>query len=522
MGRQGEPPASAELLSFLIADIRGYTSFTQSRGDEAAAELAGKFALVAREGIEAHGGRLLELRGDEALAVFTSARASLRAAVALQEVFADETRVDPGLPLTVGIGLDAGEVVPVEGGYRGGAINLAARLCSLAKAGEALASEGVTHLARAVEGITVTRVGDGGGQGSGRAGAGVRVDVLGRGRAAAGVRDVERAAGDVGHGGADDRPGRGAAAAVVGVADRPAGARGGGGGAGSVGDREDPVAVGGGRGRRPRRRGGPVLLDGGGRAGPGRPAQDAGARAVPVLVAVDDVDAGAEAVAEVLAGGRVVGRVGRCWWCWRWTRSTRPTRTPQAVRGWTPGSTWCCGRWTRSRCAGSRRSTWTRSVRRGAAGGVVGVDRWGAAAAAPDGGVVGRGPGHPPAGGAGLPGGGQPQRDRGGGVPAGRHGDRPAAGPRAGPVVRAGSGPARPGHRTGRRTRVWTPSAPRTPRRSSAASGWSPTCWPGSPAVGWSAWSARRGAGSRPWSAPGWCPRSRRGCCRAARTGSPW
>ncbi|MGI8789272.1 MAG: AAA family ATPase, partial [Actinomycetota bacterium] len=156
MAWEGSSSAGAELLSFLIADIRGYTSFTQSRGDEVAAELAGKFARMAREGIEAHGGRLLELRGDEALAVFGSARASLRAAVALQEVFGDETRLEPRLPLTVGMGLDAGEVVPVEGGYRGGALNLAARLCSLAKAGEALASEGVTHLAGAVEGVTVT------------------------------------------------------------------------------------------------------------------------------------------------------------------------------------------------------------------------------------------------------------------------------------------------------------------------------------------------------------------------------
>jgi len=114
MAWEGSSAARAELLSFLNADIRGYTAFTQVRGDEAAAELAGKFAAVAREGIEAYDGRLLELRGDEALAVFTSARASLRAAVALQEVFADETRLDPGLPLTVGIGLDAGEVVGVS------------------------------------------------------------------------------------------------------------------------------------------------------------------------------------------------------------------------------------------------------------------------------------------------------------------------------------------------------------------------------------------------------------------------
>jgi hypothetical protein len=87
--------ASPELLSFLIADVRGYTSFTQSRGDEAGAALAAAFAGIAREGIEAYGGRLLELRGDEALAVFSSVRASLRAAVALQEVFADETRLGP-------------------------------------------------------------------------------------------------------------------------------------------------------------------------------------------------------------------------------------------------------------------------------------------------------------------------------------------------------------------------------------------------------------------------------------------
>jgi WD40 repeat protein/class 3 adenylate cyclase len=150
---------TAGIHAFLIADIRGYTSFTQRHGDEAAARLAGKFAAIAREGIEAHGGELTELRGDEALAVFGSVRASLRCAAELQAVFADETSIEPELPLTVGIGIDVGEAVPVEGGYRGGALNLAARLCSLAKAGESLASEGVIHLARAVDGLTVSEWG---------------------------------------------------------------------------------------------------------------------------------------------------------------------------------------------------------------------------------------------------------------------------------------------------------------------------------------------------------------------------
>jgi class 3 adenylate cyclase len=77
----------SQLLTFLFADVRGYTRFTQEHGDEAAARLAAEFAAVAREGVAAHGGRVIELRGDEALAVFTSAREALRAAVDLQKRF---------------------------------------------------------------------------------------------------------------------------------------------------------------------------------------------------------------------------------------------------------------------------------------------------------------------------------------------------------------------------------------------------------------------------------------------------
>jgi WD40 repeat protein/class 3 adenylate cyclase len=141
------------IKTFLIADVRGYTRFTQERGDEAAARLATRFADLAREAIEGAGGTLVELRGDEALAVFDSARQALRAASDLQERFVAETVADPSLPLAVGIGLDAGEAVPVDGGYRGGALNLAARLCSLAGPGEVLISPGVAHLARKVEGL---------------------------------------------------------------------------------------------------------------------------------------------------------------------------------------------------------------------------------------------------------------------------------------------------------------------------------------------------------------------------------
>jgi class 3 adenylate cyclase len=119
--RIGDAAPGAQIRTFLIADVRGYTLFTQERGDEAAA----KFADIAREGVEVRGGTLLELRGDEALCVFLSAREAIRAAADLQQRFVEGTLDQPELPLTVGIGLDAGEAVSVQGGYLGGALNLA-------------------------------------------------------------------------------------------------------------------------------------------------------------------------------------------------------------------------------------------------------------------------------------------------------------------------------------------------------------------------------------------------------------
>ena len=165
----GRSAPSSAILTFLIADVRGYTAFTRTAGDEAAARLAAAFAEVVREGVEASGGDVVELRGDEALAVFGSARSAIRAAVELQQVFADESDHRPGSPDARGdFGLDAGEAVPVEDGYRGAALNLAARLCAAAGPGEILVSEGVVHLAgamsdlpmRARDGLSPKGVGD--------------------------------------------------------------------------------------------------------------------------------------------------------------------------------------------------------------------------------------------------------------------------------------------------------------------------------------------------------------------------
>ena len=139
--------------TFLIADIRGYSRYTEECGDEAAAALAKRFAEIVDEDVEAHDGELVEMRGDEALVVFTSARQAIRAAVDLQAQFHEAAR-DFDIPLRVGIGIDSGEAVQLEdGSFRGAALNVAARLCGRASGGEVIISDSTSRLAGRLGGL---------------------------------------------------------------------------------------------------------------------------------------------------------------------------------------------------------------------------------------------------------------------------------------------------------------------------------------------------------------------------------
>ncbi|HLJ69634.1 MAG TPA: tetratricopeptide repeat protein [Chloroflexota bacterium] len=147
-------PRSARMVrTFLITDLRNYSRFTSEYGDEEAARLAGRFADLVEETAARHGGDLIELRGDEALVAFASARSALQAGVDLQDRLAEARARDASLPLLAGVGIDTGEAVPVRDGFRGSALNMAARLCGIASAGDVLVTDTVMAVARQVEGL---------------------------------------------------------------------------------------------------------------------------------------------------------------------------------------------------------------------------------------------------------------------------------------------------------------------------------------------------------------------------------
>jgi class 3 adenylate cyclase len=151
---------ASALLTFLLADIRGYTRFSAEHGDHAAAALSELFLILRREVVSSHGGDVFGSAGDQALAAFTSTHAALYAALELQSRLEDEQVAHPDLPLMAGIGLDTGEAIKIGHDYRGNAINLAARLCSLAGGGETFATETVITVARKVEGLAVVDRGE--------------------------------------------------------------------------------------------------------------------------------------------------------------------------------------------------------------------------------------------------------------------------------------------------------------------------------------------------------------------------
>jgi adenylate cyclase len=159
-GHDGRAGGRSGIKAFLIAGIRDYMIFAQERGDEAAARLATAFTGLVEDHVERHGGSVAEFGGGEALVVFGSPREAIMSAIALQSRFEQTTLGKPDLPLLVGIGLDAGEAAAMQGGYRGGAFNLAARLCNLAGPGEILASPEVARFARAVDRVRYAERGE--------------------------------------------------------------------------------------------------------------------------------------------------------------------------------------------------------------------------------------------------------------------------------------------------------------------------------------------------------------------------
>jgi class 3 adenylate cyclase len=132
----------------LFADIVDSTALTERMGDTAFRDKARELDTALRAIIRENGGTPIEgkLLGDGVLAVFTSARQAIEAALAC-----GRAGDDGGLPLHLGI--HAGDVIREGDNVYGGAVNIASRISGLSAPGEVLVSETVRSLARTSAGV---------------------------------------------------------------------------------------------------------------------------------------------------------------------------------------------------------------------------------------------------------------------------------------------------------------------------------------------------------------------------------
>ena len=140
-------------VSFVFADLSGYTALTEAHGNDGAASIIRRYMEIARDALSADA-RIVERVGDQVVIAATSAATAIGVAMSLCARVAREPRF-PALR----IGVHRGEVIEEDGQLIGAALNIAARVTALAAPGQVLCTEPVVQAAPDAAGVTYRPLG---------------------------------------------------------------------------------------------------------------------------------------------------------------------------------------------------------------------------------------------------------------------------------------------------------------------------------------------------------------------------
>ena len=138
-------PSPERTATIVFADLAGSTALFERLGDQVASQWVTQLTAKLSGMFEKHCGRVVKLLGDGVFAVFAREDDAMTACMAIQRVLRDQPMLPDGMhqPLQMQIGVEAGEVVEIDGDCFGDAVNSAARLADLAGAGQIFTSERV-------------------------------------------------------------------------------------------------------------------------------------------------------------------------------------------------------------------------------------------------------------------------------------------------------------------------------------------------------------------------------------------
>ncbi len=126
------------LVTFLMSDIEGSTGLLQQLGDRYA-PLLNEVRAIIRGAVHRVGGREVDARADEFLAVFERAPAALEAALEVERTLRARAWPD-GAGVRVRIGMHSGRPTLTDSGYVGLAVHAVARICAAAHGGQIILS----------------------------------------------------------------------------------------------------------------------------------------------------------------------------------------------------------------------------------------------------------------------------------------------------------------------------------------------------------------------------------------------
>ena len=130
-----------ETVSVVFADVVGSAHLFATAGDLDVKKTFGEFFARASESVRTHKGLAVKFLGDGFFAVFPTPNEAFEFASELQRSLSGNPLPIGGLPLTVRMGLHCGVVhFTPEKGITGDAINLAARITSMARPGQIVVS----------------------------------------------------------------------------------------------------------------------------------------------------------------------------------------------------------------------------------------------------------------------------------------------------------------------------------------------------------------------------------------------
>jgi adenylate cyclase len=133
------------VATVVFADLVGSTGIFERLGDETAGRFVTQLTGALSKTFEEHNGRVVKLLGDGLFVVFPGESDALQACIAIQKRL-QEKPVYPGgegKPVQMQMGMEAGEVVEIDGDCYGDAVNSAARLADLAGADQILTTQRV-------------------------------------------------------------------------------------------------------------------------------------------------------------------------------------------------------------------------------------------------------------------------------------------------------------------------------------------------------------------------------------------